>query len=264
MDTEWFAVDEYGRVGRFYTGEDGALPHDAATGFGPSDGVVDLLELDVARAIRFAASGDDVHWREGFRPAPGRTLVGLAPDEEDEEAELPGWAAGAFELRSRSGDPARVLLSRSPLALARVEELRARADVRWTLSVDDLPELLEGVELVDGLFRFGRDHGDDPGRYERGAAPEDPLTVDWIRGPASVAIARTRLPVDFNAAPVVHLADHMDEAATARWGELPLRYTEAFSQRREQAAAAVRQRSRRTLVYLAVLLGALALLASLT
>ncbi len=34
MDTDWFALDEEGHVGRFDTGEDGALPNRAATGFG--------------------------------------------------------------------------------------------------------------------------------------------------------------------------------------------------------------------------------------
>ncbi len=41
MDTTWFAVDAHGRIGVFDSGEDGAVPSNAATGLSPSDPTID-------------------------------------------------------------------------------------------------------------------------------------------------------------------------------------------------------------------------------
>lgn len=45
MDTTWFAVDAHGRIGVFDSGEDGAVPDNAATGLSPSDPTIDTSLL---------------------------------------------------------------------------------------------------------------------------------------------------------------------------------------------------------------------------
>src|SRR4051812_22138812 len=52
MDTSWFAVDEDGRVARFESSEDGAVPNNAATGGGAADPSFDTFALDAVRIAR--------------------------------------------------------------------------------------------------------------------------------------------------------------------------------------------------------------------
>ncbi len=259
MDTEWFAIDEHGRVARFDTGEDGAFPVAAAVGMSPADASFDELELDMARALRIIASGVELRGEEGYPPAPGRTLVALEPGADG----LEGWPEG-FELRSRAGEAPRLLLSREPLSRERAAELRGRPGVRWTISVDDMYELVSERELDDGLFQFARDHGDDPGRYTCARAPASPMLLDEIAEPARSAIARLRLPVDFASGAPVHLADHLEEGEAETWGDLPLRYSESYFEAQRQRAAqqqARRRGARWTLLAIVLIVAALALLA---
>lgn len=136
MDTTWYAVDEHGHVGRFDTGEDGALPEVAAKGVSPVEPSVDYHRL------------------------------------EEHEA---------------------------------------------------------------GMFHFGHDHGDDPGRYTCDARPEQPLHVGQLEPELAAAVRRLMLPVDFRQGPV-HLADHPDVHAET-WGDLPLRYTEEWSAQQQARIA---------------------------
>lgn len=260
MDTEWFAIDERGRVARFDTGEDGALPVAAAVGLSPGDASFDELELDTARALRIMADVEPLG-EQALRPSHGRTLVALEADAD--AGALDAWPEG-FELRYRPGNAPRLLLSREPLTRERVVELRAVPGVRWTMSADDIIDLCEGREHDDGLYQFTREHGDDPGRYTCARRPASPMRLEEIGEPARGAIATLRLPVDFSSGEPVHLADHMGEGEVETWGDLPLRYSESYDERSRQGAAqleARRRGARWTLLAILTLLAALALLA---
>jgi hypothetical protein len=93
-----------------------------------------------------------------------------------------------------------------------------------------------GTTLEDGFFHFGRDHGDDPGRYVCSDPPEHPVHVDALTPELAAAMARLRLPVDFRSGQPVHLADHEDVHAET-WGDLPLRYTEQWHEQQQARVA---------------------------
>jgi hypothetical protein len=240
MDTEWFAVDEHGNVGRFDSGEDGAVPVDAATGWGPSDGTLDLCAVGAARLAHLLANGKDPIG--ALKPAPraGHTIVAIDPV--DSYRGTADEAAGARDLLD-GGEFVRigrqlpvVLLSTSDLSHARAEELAARPGVRWVLWAGELAELLEGTEGDDGLYNFNHSHGDDPGLYNRTSTPERSLAIDDFPEPERTKIAALSLRVDF-AEGDIHLADLIDPSRAETWGDLPLRYTEEWEERQREATA---------------------------
>lgn len=179
MDTAWFAVDADGHVGRFDTGEDGALPVRAAHRGGPDD-----PNFDVDALLR-------------------------ALDERE-----PGVGEG----------------ERSAYAVR-----------------------------LPGVFDFTRDHGDDPGRYLRAHVPDQPVRLSELPPSSRGAVGRLVLPVRFSDAEVVHLADHLDDAEAATWGDWPLRWPPGGAQVFFEAQAAARSPARTGLVVLLVLVGLAAL-----
>lgn len=245
MDTEWFAVDEDGHVARFDTGEDGALPDRAATGIGGVDPFFDMDEFDALRVARMLAAGTDPagDWRP--EPSAGRTLIVV----DVESAALALDAAGQHVERDRlevlSEQAPFLLLSSDALTLEQVEALREHESVRWTLDLRDTGELFATGEGDDGMYHFGRDHGEDPGLYTLQRAPEHPIRFDKLQRsrrapgpkqtPASTQTARAgadaigalRFPVRFSEIKQLHLADHLDESEVQTYGDLPLRYSNA-------------------------------------
>lgn len=255
MDTTWYAVDEHGHVGVFETGEDGALPIAAATGMSPGDPNFDVRLLDLAQLATMLARGDDplADRREPWIAA-GRTVVVVDG--------TPAWVEEAIEREElevvRPGPPL-LLLSRAALSEPQVRVLAEREGVRWTIPLMDLGELTDHREPPDGFFRFGRDHGDDPGRYACNQPPEHPMRVDELMPALGAALGRLRLAVDFRSGQPVHLADHQDVHAET-WGDLPLRYTEAWHEQQRalgarQAAAAQTAQGRAKKLLIMVLVG---------
>jgi hypothetical protein len=237
MDTEWFAVDAHGNVGRFDSGEDGAVPVDAATGLGPSEGTLDLRVLEATRLAHLLANGEDP--MGAWKPVPraGRTIVAIDPVGSYRGTADP--AAGARDLLD-GGEFVRigrqlplVLVSTGDLSHARAEELAARPGVRWVLSAGDLVKLLRGAEGDDGLHNFNHSHGDDPGFYGHTSTPDRSITIDDFPEPERTRIAALRLPVDF-AEGDIHLADLIDPARVGTWGDVPLRYTEEWHAEQEE------------------------------
>jgi hypothetical protein len=246
MDTAWFAVDEHGHVARFESGEDGALPLDAATCTASGDGAFDPDAIEATRLAHLLANGKDPVATLGSRPTrrEGRTMVVL----DDASPALRSSYRSSHDPEAavrdllESGEFARVgrrpplcVLSRGGLSLERIEELAARPGVRWILWAGDLCEALRDAEGNDGMFRFHHEHGADPGLYQCTNKPEQPLLIDDFPAPERDEIGALRLAVDF-AAEDVHLADLLDPAAAATWGDLPLRYTEETEKQRQDAA----------------------------
>ncbi|MCA9705183.1 MAG: hypothetical protein KDK70_04945 [Myxococcales bacterium] len=264
MDTTWYAVDEHGHVGVFDTGEDGALPVDAATGMSPVDPNFDVALLELTQLATLLERGDDpMAGRESWIVA-GRTVVVVDPPAGDADPPAPpAWVQEAIdedELELVRPGPPLLLLSRRALDEPQVRALSEREGVRWTIPLVDVGELTNTGEPPDGFFRFGRDHGDDPGRYVCSRMPEDPVHVDALEPELAAALSRLRLPVDFRSHEPVHLADYEGIYAHT-WGDLPLRYTEGWQeeQRARRAGLTEQQQRTRGMVVLVVMIGLLAL-----
>lgn len=80
-------------------------------------------------------------------------------------------------------------------------------------------QLVQDEERPLALFCYARDHGDDPGRYQRTAAPPQPLHVDDLPAAVRQAVGALRLPVSFSADETIHLADHLRDEQACYWGE---------------------------------------------
>ncbi len=250
MDTTWYAVDEHGHVGVFETGEDGALPTDAAIGASSVDPNFDVHLLALAQLGTMLERGHDP-MSEGSEPwiAAGRTVVVVDPPAGPQgPPPTPPWVQDAIEheelMLVRAGPPL-LLLSCGALSEPRVRELSEHEDVRWTVPLMDLGELTGHDQPPDGFFHFGRDHGDDPGRYVCSAPPEHPLHVDALAPELATALRRLRLPVDFRSGRPVHLADHEGVHAET-WGDLPLRYTEQWDEQQRARVARHTERQQAT------------------
>ena len=264
MDTEWFALDEDGHVGRFDTGEDGALPDRAATGSGPCDPNFDMTELEALRLARILEGGQDPagDWRT---PASaGRTLLVMDVRKAERALERVGSCLQPDRFVVINGRMPFVLVSRGELTAEEVSELRNVKGVRWTIDVRDSRELLGESGGDDGLFTFHRDHGEDPGLYTLAQAPKRPLKLHATLPDALSALGRLRFPVKFRAVKQIHLADLLDENEVQTWGDLPLRYTEEYyaeQARRAEARPREAQRAKRNLALFMLLLVGLAVLA---
>ena len=239
MDTEWFAVDEHGRVGRFDSGEDGAVPIDAAVD-------LDFDALGAARLANVLASGADpvAGWDPPPKREAGRVVVAIDPGESYRGADAELALLGEGFVRVGQRLPI-VLLAKQELPLERVEALAAQPGVRWVLSVRDLYEALQDANGADGLYTFHHDHGADPGLYERVAKPEQPLALEDLPEGDRAAITALRLAVDF-AEDDVHLADLIDPKRAHTWGDTPLRITDEWpaAQEAEERARLERKKER--------------------
>ena len=233
MDTEWFAVDATGAVAVFDTGEDGALPLAAATGSGPETGTVNPLMLGAVLISRRIVCGDLVQtateieelassWSLpanlviAMHETPGAYRDEPRPEVDCEEL-LPEARFVIFqEKRPRIG------LSREPLAPAKIRALVKTGLVVALVPEDVLHEILD-AEAENDLFRYGRDHGDEPGAYVRLRAPARPLAIDDLPVAARSEIGKLRLKVGFADAEQLHLADHMTDEEASYYGDWTLR-----------------------------------------
>lgn len=244
MDTQWFALDEQGHVGVFDTGEDGALPNQAAFGMAPTDSNFDEDELTILRIAHALANGKDPigDWRPP--PTSGRTLVVIDLEDADRAKRVLDVVPGRRFVALNQAAPF-LFLSQEELSIEEVEELRAESGVRWTFDLRDSHELFGDPETDDGLFHFTRDHGEDPGLYTLARAPESPLEVPGELKALRSALGRLQFPLDYAEAKQVHLADHLSEGEWETWGDLPLRYTAEDLAEMEREDARLRERNER-------------------
>jgi hypothetical protein len=263
MDTEWFAVDATGAVAVFDTGEDGALPLAAATGSGPETGTVNPLMLGAVLISRRIDRGDLVQtateieelassWSLpanlviAMREPPGAYRDEPRPEVDCEEL-LPEARFVIFqEKRPRIG------LSREPLAPAKIRALVKTGLVVALVPEDVLHEILD-EEAENDLFRYGRDHGDEPGAYVRRRAPARPLAIDDLPVAARSELGMLRLDVGFADTEQLHLADHMGDEEASYYGDWTLR---GFGPVKEPGAiplAMVSPARSRAIIYLVLL-----------
>jgi hypothetical protein len=216
MDTTWFAVDADGNVGRFRSGEDGAVPLEAPSeeidfllyatlaarlfaerDFGPP-AVID----DYARSVVFSVRSDAV---AGYRATASSAAESLVP------------AKDLIILREAGP---RVCATTKPIKASIIRELAKHPDVR-SLAVDSWMFDLADEEDI-GIFDYT--HDDDPGRaYVRAVDPAKPIKLDELPAPVQEDLSGLKLPLRFKEAPRLHLADHMTDEQAACWGEVTLR-----------------------------------------
>jgi hypothetical protein len=216
MDTEWFAVDSSGCLARFDSGEDGAVPLQAATGLSSTDPSFDVAILEALQLVRVvAARGVPEGWsRQGSPPTSSQRIVAIT-----DGAQLPesSW------IRLSTGAPAGAI-SRAPLSAAQVREIAATPGVLCTFEESDLHELLLEPQGEEGVFCYDREHGEDPGRYARKVIPRDPIRIEELPAPVQEALRGFSLPFSCSVQASVHLADLLTPDQAATWGDLPLRY----------------------------------------
>lgn len=218
MDTEWFAVDEAGRVALFRSREDGAVPDNAAFGMNPGESSFDERLLEAFLVGRLLG--------RGLGPEPVASLTLPFPDRVVVVAErLEAYAdlvdAGELEI-AREREPA-VLLTRGEPDEQRLRELAGRAGFRGFIPSGDLRDALSSNKPQDGLLRFQHPDGDDPDLYSREPMPAEPLRPEDL--PASIrdVIGRLRIPIDFVAVEDFHLGEHLGSEPISTWGDVPLR-----------------------------------------
>jgi len=233
MDTEWFAVDATGAVAVFDTGEDGALPVTAATGFGPVTGTVDTLTLYrvlLSRRIErgnFEQPAIEIEEIAELTRSPMTMLIALREplagyrDVPRSEVDVGALLPESRFLIVREKNP-RIGLSREPLSPEAARALVKTGLVVALVTDVMLDEMFHGTEEGD-LFRYGRDHGDEPGAYKRVASPAQPLSIDELPEDARAEIGKLRFPVGFADSERLHLADHMRDQDARYWGEWTLR-----------------------------------------
>ena len=195
MDTMWFAVDNEGRVGLFDTGEDGALPLDAADLGGSLESSFDSM---VFHAALFA------------RARVGAWVPREAPSDDEPHRWLVVKGGTALEpsvFEEISSGPPWVGLSRKRL---RYSKLEGRPDFIAVFTDSEVfEEFYEGEDRAQ-LIQYSHAHGDDPGLYvAREALPVAPLRIEELPQTTHETIKALQLPVDFTAAERVHLADYL-------------------------------------------------------
>jgi hypothetical protein len=218
MDTEWFAVDEAGRVARFYSEEDGAVPEDAAFGLSPADESFDVALLNAFLLGRLLAKGLGPELVASLKlPSPERVVV--VAERLEPYADL--VEAGRLDV-ARERDPV-VLLTRGEADGRRLRELAGRPGFRGFISGEDLWRVPPTETSEDGLLRFQHPDGDDPDYYSRDSMPAEPLRAEDLPASIRAAIGSLKLPVDFTAVEKLHLGDYLEANSIVTWGNEPLR-----------------------------------------
>jgi len=241
MDTSWFAIDDEGRVARFESGEDGAVPNNAASGGGSGEPSFDTFALDAVRIARVLVARAAQPMREDEEPlgppawtrplravfvvrdVPSDPSGGYRDGPQRSSAETRFGAEGLFVLHESAP---RVVATTKPIAPQELKELAAHSDVSQLVTEDESYEFFEGDDIDDGLFHFGHDYGAEnhaPGAYVRGKAPAAPMKLDEVPPSVREHIAALKLPVHFATAEHLHLADHMTDADASIWGDRSLR-----------------------------------------
>ena len=211
MDTEWFAVDDEGRVAVLQTHENGAILHDFPEKwrafFFPSDLFLDSEGKYGADGLqRFAWPGDWIMERAASLPAPDMTML---PErfsgvfELADDAALPS-VLGMTSLEWRQqindwNDFGRFAGARAVYALDRIPRDRVLAAVAtgqllgmriWRGNFETRREFW--ADLF-GIYRFAAE-GNWGVRYDRARVPPLPATVQTMPAALAEALAISRLP----------------------------------------------------------------------
>ncbi len=189
MDTEWFALDEKGRLGVFFTSEQGALPNAAF-----ADQEAPLLEHLTVLLMK----AQSLPWRKRLGEVDSEEIALVVSSEKSFKSiakrhGLEPLGEGAFATGGEL----------DPEAL---EAWLADGTVNGFATRDDLEKWL-------GLARF--EHvGEGTGDYERLAPPKKghPLTPEVKR-----TYGRLTLPVDFSKTRTISLSRFMKESQVTAW-----------------------------------------------
>lgn len=240
MDTSWFAVDEDGRVARFESSEDGAVPNNAATGGGAADPSFDTFALDavrIARALVARAAKPDAAEIEPIGPHarthPERAVIVLrAPSHDPNGGYRDGAQRSSVETRFATDGllvlheaSPRIIATTKPLSPKELDALATHPDVIEIVSEHETYEWFEAPDLDDGLFHYHHDYGDNgaPGAYAREKAPAAPLRLEDIPVAVREHVGALKLPLHFARTERLQLADHMQDADASIWGDRTLR-----------------------------------------
>jgi|GEM_PF-3517535 len=222
MDTAWFAVDEDGHVGRFETGEDGAVPNAAANEEG-----IDSFMLRAVLAARRLAQGENPPALATQPRHPARIVFAI-----DAAHDAPATYRSAIESTAarlvpgarivREAAP-RVCASDAPVTPEVIAKLSAHPDVRCVLLDSELWEWLDEGDA--GIFTYRNEWGDgpNPGAYKRANLPTEPIVASDLPGDLRAELAALELPVRFDQTEALHLADHMTDDDAVCYGEITLR-----------------------------------------
>lgn len=213
MDTTWFAVDRDGNVGRFETGEDGAVPNDA-----PCSANIDTVDdflIHAAALVDAIAKEPSGPPRTFDRDQRAMAVIEPPLAEPSSYRNHPAGSssdpiANAIVLRETGP---RVIASPEPLSPKKLAELADRPDVRVLWTSTDVWDRIEELSMF--VFRNG---GDEPGEYVRGEVPAKPLALSGLPKPVKDEIGLA-LPVRFADVDRIHLADHMKDEDAQMWGE---------------------------------------------
>jgi hypothetical protein len=219
MDTTWFAVDADGKIGRFDTGEAGALPTAAACGNGAIEASFDEFLFHAACAARILVTPSDERRRTTpFRS--GRAIVVLEPAVGTDYRSAP--VASPLPKQShvlREASP-RIVMT-GELSADELNALARDPGIREVWTEDELWDLLDGTDR--GTFDFGHDDYGNPGSYKRDRVPEKPMTLADLPESIRKDVGAVSLPIRFAETEALHLADHVKDEDASTWGDVGLR-----------------------------------------
>ncbi|MFO0671261.1 MAG: hypothetical protein U0235_16800 [Polyangiaceae bacterium] len=248
MDTSWFAVDADGRVARFDTGEDGAVPKEAPS---LETDEFDPFLVESVLAARALAKRPASDWgpESPFHPATDAKLrvlfvvrdAGAAyRDGDPAPVEARFGAEGLRVLRSRAP---RIVVTVRALTRPERDALAADADVvrLWDeVSLRDLGEDDGEADLFVYAHAFEADAVAGQGSYAREVTTETPLGLEDFPVEVRPELGRVRIPVRFAEQPVVQLADHFTDDEVDKWSDGPLRIPPEGTPERDAYDAAER------------------------
>lgn len=228
MDTTWFAIDADGFVGAFETGEGGALPYAAAAA--GEAGELDpwpLWLVVAARAIVDGSFPDAADgWGEPTTHAQDLLLV-LVPDAEQTETSYRASAGATYSVQAELSvevvvleDTPRIVGTLEPVKPDELAALAADSRICRIVYADEIYEW--GEQGGGSIHRFSNTEWGNPGQYERLNDPKDPISAGTLPDELDEAVSQLSLEVRFADAPVLHLANLLEEGDCYTWGETDL------------------------------------------
>lgn len=252
MDTSWFAVDAAGHVARFDSGEDGAVPTNAASRDADEH---DFFRFDAALVARVLAKLAEADWpRAPEDPARAKIAqrllfvvrgAGTAYRDEAPASVESKIAPEPLEVvRARAP---RVLVTTRPFAPAERRALETHPEVVRVWDERSLHDVLDAAdEGAAGLFVYGHSFEDETagqGTYARECAPAAPLAIDELPEAEAAELARVKLPIRFGESVSVELADHFRDDEVDKWVDAPLRLPAEGTPEREAYEASERRKA---------------------
>lgn len=220
MDTTWFAVDADGKVGRFESSEDGAVPLAAALAW--VDPSFDVFLLDAVCAARVLATPNPEREPMKEFTQAGRAVVVIEPTTRDGKTDYRSMPASEPPIDGivlREAEP-RIIATKERLDAIDLGLLAEHPDVREVWPEGDLWALLDDVDR--GLFDFRHEDHGNPGSYTRIRVPEKSMAVANLPAAIREDVAKLALPIKFAETEWLHLSEHLDEKDVQTWGDIGL------------------------------------------